>query len=55
MLYSVENLLSKDNSLSIMVLTVVQMDITEIHSRINVAWPTLQNILDKTVDFAFSS
>ena len=55
MLYSVEDLLSKDNSLSVMVLTVVQMDITEIHSRINATWPTLQNIVDQTVDFVFSS
>ena len=35
MLYSVEDLVSKYNSVSTMFLAVVQMDMTEIHFRIN--------------------
>ena len=48
MLYCVEDLLSNDISVSAMVLNVVQMDMTKIHSRIN------QNIVDRTVDVVLS-
>ena len=45
MLYSVEDLLSNDISVSAMVLNVVQMDMTKIHSRTN------QNIVDRMLYF----
>ena len=49
MLYSVEDLLSKDNSMSAMVLIVFQIGMTELHYRISVYWPMLQNIVDRKV------
>ena len=55
MLYSVDDLHSRENLMSALVLTVIRMDITEFHFRINAHWSILQNIIDKTLDIALSS
>ena len=48
-LYSVDGLLSKDNYMSAIVVTVIQIDITEFHFRFVSHWSILQNIMDRPV------
>ena len=55
-LYSVvDGLLSKDNYMSAIVVTVIQVDVTEVHFGIIVHWSILQNILDRAVDILLPS
>ena len=54
-LYSVDGLLSKDNYMSAIVVTVIQIDITEFHFRIVSHWSILQNIMDRAVDILLPS
>ena len=50
-LYSVvDGLLSKDNYMSAIVVTVIQIDVTEVHFGIIAHWCILQNIMDRAVD-----
>jgi len=55
-LYSVvDGLLSKDNYMSAIVVTVVQIDITEVHFGLIAHWSILQNIMDRAVDILLPS
>ena len=55
-LYSVvDGLLSKDNYMSPIVVTVVQTDITEVHFGFIAHWFILQNIMDRAVDILLPS
>ena len=55
-LYSVvDGLLSKDNYMSAIVVTVVQIDITEVHFGIIAHWFILRNIMDRAVDILLPS
>ena len=49
-LYSVDGLLSKDNCMSAIVVTVILIDVTEFHFRIIAHWSILQNVMDRAVD-----
>ena len=50
-LYSVvDGLLSKDNYMSAIVVTVIQIDVTEVHFGIIAHWSKLQNIMDRAED-----
>ena len=54
-LYSVvDGLLSEDNYMSAIVVTVIQIDVTEVHFGIIVHWAILQNIMDRAVDIQSS-
>ena len=55
-LYSVvDGLLSKDNYMSAIVVTVIQIDVTEVHFGIIAHWYILQNIMDRAVDILLPS
>ena len=56
MLYSVvDGLLSKDNYKSAIVVTVIQIDVTEVHFGIIAHWSILQNIMDRAEDILLPS
>ena len=55
-LYSVvDGLLSKDNYISAIVVTVIRIDVTEVHFGIIAHWSILQNIMDRAVDILLPS
>ena len=55
-LYSVvDGLLSKDNYMSAIVVTVIQIDVTEVHFGIIAHWCILQNIMDRAEDILLPS
>ena len=55
-LYSVvDGLLSKDNYMSATVVTVIPIDITEVHFGIIAHWSILQTIMDRAVDILLPS
>ena len=55
-LYSVvDGLLSKDNYMSAIVVTVIQIDVTEVHFGIIAHWSILQNIMDRAEDILLPS
>ena len=51
----VDGLLSKDKYMSAIVVTVIQIDVTEVHVGIIAHWSTLQNIMDRAVDILLPS
>ena len=51
----VDGLLSKDKYMSAIVVTVIQIDVTEVHFGILALWSTLQNIMDRAVDILLPS
>ena len=55
-LYSeVDGLLSKDNYMSAIVVTLIQIDVTEVHFGIIAHWSILQNIMDRAEDILLPS
>ena len=55
-LYSVvDGLLSKDNYMSAIVVTVIQIGVTKVHFGIIGQWCILQNIMDRAVDILLPS
>ena len=55
-LYSVvDGLFSKDNYMSAIVVTVIQIDVTEVHFGILAHWSILQNVMDRAVDILLLS
>ena len=55
-LYSVvDGLLSKDNYMSAIVVTVIQIDVTEVHFGIIAHWSILQNIMNRAEDILLPS
>ena len=55
-LYSiVDGLLSKDNYMSAIVVTVIQIGVTTVHFGIIAHWSILQNIMDRAVDILLPS
>ena len=55
-LYSVVGcLLSKDNCMSVRVVTVIQIDVTEVNFGIIAHWSILQSVMDRAVDILLPS